>query len=246
MAIAFVKNETATAAQKAGGVSTMTITCATTHAAGNLVVVWALLSWATTGTVSSCADSKGNTYFRPGGTTDCRIFVSVLASSLGVGDTITITGTGDTWSKSAMSVAEFSGAAALTGNSSGQTAGFSISTTPSVSITPATAAVLIVGACGIIDGPTGDTFTQDSDTVGGDSWHSGPSAGTTGGSANTNCALRTVYKITTSAAAQTWNPTLGTARSGNIVLGTVPEIATITKKHLYTKNQVPIMRPALR
>lgn len=69
----------------------------------------------------------------------------------------------------------------------------------------------LVGA----NGPSGDTFTQDTDTTGG-SWSPASASaqiGSTGAGATTNATSKFGYKVVTASGTQTYNPALGTARN---------------------------------
>lgn len=214
MAVAFVKNG-GVAGDKSSGVTSLSVTVpAGGHALGNLVVVvfgWQLASGVT---LNNVTDSRGNAYTitDPGPATGNQkggIAASVLTTALLAGDTITVAFSG-TPNRIGISCLEFSGASVIEDVAS--TNAFSATaTSPSVGpITPASAVTLIIG--GISEHGT-TTLTEDSDSAGGDTWHSGPTGGTTGGSATGNIVVRASYKITTSAVAQTFNPTPGTLRN---------------------------------
>jgi epidermal growth factor receptor substrate 15 len=82
---------------------------------------------------------------------------------------------------------------------------------------------IVIGALSL-KGPTGDTFTQDTDTTAGGAWTSIGGAtpgGTSGGSATGNQTARGAYKIVTTATAQTYNPALGTARNYVELIGAI-------------------------
>jgi len=90
------------------------------------------------------------------------------------------------------------------------------SATPSASNTSNLQDSLLIGAVGV-NGPTGDAYTQDTDTTNG-SWVTGTRSGTSGGSASTNITINSAYKITTASGAQTYNPSLGTSRQWGEIL----------------------------
>lgn len=232
MAIAFVKNG-GTNGDKVGGNTTLSLTVpAGGHALGNLVVVAVGYSANQTSTTTAVSDSRGNTYTLieevPTATSGlCALWVSVLTTALQAGDSITVTITGGgtpTFVKSAVTSAEFSGASSTEDVASAQGRSASTTTPSAGPITPPSAATLVIGAVGPF-GPTGDTFTQDSDTAGGVGWTAGATGGTTGGSAATNITVRLAYKITTSSASQTYNPTLGTARECGWVIAALQQAA---------------------
>ena len=216
MAIAFVKAGGVNA-NKAGSITSLSVTVpAGGHAAGNLVVV-AVGGSGTASIGFTVADTQGNTYTQietsaAAGNQKFLIFASVLGTGLSAGNTITATTTVSFVARLAVSAFEFSGAT-ITEDVAGANidGGISASTTPTVGpITPPSAATLLIAAH-VAVGAT--TITEDSDTVGGASWQSGPLAQTTGGSTGSNIVLRPAYKITASSAAQTYTQTWGTART---------------------------------
>lgn len=86
------------------------------------------------------------------------------------------------------------------------------SATPSRQITPTQAGDLVY--CAIqTNGPSGDAFTQDTDTTNG-SWVSLTRSGTAGGSATTNVTSAGGYKIVSAAGVQTYNPAITSRRWG--------------------------------
>ena len=78
--------------------------------------------------------------------------------------------------------------------------------TPSISRTP-TAALQLLYTAMAVEGPAGDTYTQDSDTTDG-SWATNTSLSTASGTAASNQTIRGAYKIVSGTGAQTWNPTI--------------------------------------
>jgi hypothetical protein len=214
VAIAFVKAG-GTAGNKVGGNATLAVTVpAGGHAIGNTVVVAAGGAVGTAFATQSITDSRGNSYtlieVYQGGTgfSFASLFASVLTTGLQAGDTITLTAGSGTFSRSALLAAEFSGAS-ISENVASIAASVS-GTAPSIGpITPVDAVTLVLAEISNSQQPTDAAFTEDSDAAGGDSWH-GFVAGTTGGSSSSNIVLRLAYKITTSAVAQTYNPTTPT------------------------------------
>lgn len=69
----------------------------------------------------------------------------------------------------------------------------------------------LVVAATVLEGPTSDTWTPDSDTTNG-SWSANASGGTTGGSALTNIAIRTQWKVVNASGTQTYNGSNSTGR----------------------------------
>lgn len=77
---------------------------------------------------------------------------------------------------------------------------------PSIARTPLVAGQLFYAALSV-EGPTGDTFTQDTDTTDG-AWQTLTRLSTTSGTAASNQTINGVAKLVTGATAQTWNPTI--------------------------------------
>jgi hypothetical protein len=74
-----------------------------------------------------------------------------------------------------------------------------------------------------VEGPQGDTYTNDADTTNG-SWTALSKAGTTNATADQNSTTYGGYKITTGAGSQTYNPTINNARDS---AGIMVEIAPV-------------------
>lgn len=214
MAVAFVKNV-------GSGTGTGTTTVVTVPAAGvaigNMLVVRGYQA-SSSAVVSSVVDTQGNTYSEwvaKSGTGDwIAAWKCAVTTALVSGNTITIT-----WSvkgDSSLVVEEFSGVA---NTEDGETIATGTSTTPSATLTTTNAANLLVGHVGINNGSP-DGFTEDADSDGGSTWVTLTSA--TSGSDNIS---RGAYKITTSAVANTYNPTLGTSRTWFEQLGSLKETA---------------------
>jgi hypothetical protein len=231
MAWAFVR-QGGTNATKTAGVATLAATVpAAGHALGNQVVVTV---YGIDGNVNrgTCADSKGNTYAintpTSAGQNPCVIFVATLTTALVSGDTITWTLPSNTTTGACICTAEFSGGTTTADVTGINKANNSTTTTPTVGpITPGTATALVIGVVGA-NGPTPtDTFTEDTDSDGGDTWHSLTRTGTSGGGATSNVTLNSAYKITTSAVAQTYNPVLGTSRVYSAAIGALTAASVV-------------------
>ena len=222
MALAFVKQGGSTA-NKTTTAPSWTITVpAGGHAAGNLLVI--ATGWFPAGatiTLSSVTDPRGNTYaiLDPGvpsstsNTGTMALAASRLTTALQAGDVITITTTAATGpSRWIVVSAEFSGASTTDdGGANTNSGGVLSQPTNSGSFTPSGATDLIIGGYTEI-GPTGDTITEDSDNAGGDTWHTVPKAGTTGGSATTNISGGMSYKFTNSIASQQYGVGISATR----------------------------------
>jgi hypothetical protein len=212
MAIAFVKNGGTASSKAVGGATSLSVTVpAGGHAAGNVVVLrWAADLIVASGTAPSVTDSRGNTWVELSGGTTGPIhgtLASQLTTALQAGDTITLTWANGAQGAMAISTTEFSGVSVTENVPEGATSNTGGSTTPSVSVTPTDAAALVFSNLRI-QGPVGGSYTEDGDSAGGDTWHTFPAVGTTGGSASSNASCKGAYKITTSAVAQTHNPTI--------------------------------------
>ena len=151
------------------------------------------------GSVTSITDTGSNTYaaLHANNTADPNGFVWVgnITTALVSGNTITVTIS----ASASLNVAidEFSGATATEDGTSASANG--TSTTPSVTMTPNTAG-LMIGYLAIKD-PAAVTITEDADTTNG-SWVSLTVVG--------NVDLKTggAYKILSASGAQTYNPTI--------------------------------------
>jgi hypothetical protein len=87
----------------------------------------------------------------------------------------------------------------------------------------------LVYAVEAVEGPSGDTYTQDSDTTGG-AWTSLTKAGTTNATADTNQTTYGGYKVTSVTGAQNYAPTINNARdsAGLILELAAPAVVTGT------------------
>lgn len=228
MAVAFVKN---IGTDTANMETTLVITVpAAGVALGNFIVVRGSLDAG--GAVSSIVDTGGNTYTErstftwPSGSNNvCHIWTAPVTVALTSGNTITITFAKDS---GAAAADEWSGVGTYDGTASDATG---TSTTPSSNaFTPAGAGLVIGGL--FYAAVANQISAEDSDTNGGGSW-----SGLTfvGGAGNQGC--HGAYKITTSAASQTYDPTLSIsigwgadivafnqAASGSLVFHRVPHL----------------------
>lgn len=229
MAVALVKNLGTGSSKTAASPRTITIPAAGV-AAGNTVFVFWGCNDASLAKPSSVTDTAGNTYVLDkgtasvGGSADAQqVWRSNIATALVSGNTISVSGqstsAGVTW----WTAEEFSGVASGAPTASAENVSTS-PTAPTLAATPTAAGSLVVGGLSL-NGPTEDTFTQDSDTLEG-SWVSLTSAGTTGGAQTSNETGRPGFKVVSGTSAQTWNPTTGTLRSWAMVLASYPEAAT--------------------
>lgn len=211
MAIAFVKNGGTTTSKAVGGATSISVTVpAGGHALNNTVILeWGTDAIVGTGTAPTVTDTRGNTWTELSGGTTGPIhgaLAAKLSTALIAGDTITLTWVNGSQAAIAVRTVEFSGVSTIE-DVADAGSGLTTTTTPTASITPTAAAVLIL-AFVRINGPVGDAYTEDADSTGGDTWHTITAVGTTGGGAATNVSVKGPYKITTSAVAQTWTATI--------------------------------------
>lgn len=215
MAVQFVKN--IGTAFSSSSIATQSITVpAGGVPAGHLVVVrQTSFNW-TSGT-PACSDSRSNTYAanwasNTGALGENNVFSSVLTTSLQSGDTISVSvATGN--QNYCMCADEFAGSVSSSPLLQAGTSTTGTSTAPSCSATPSSppANILIVGFLEAA-APNTDSFTEDSTSAGGDTWHS--LTAVTSPASGTQMMLRGAYKIpTNSATAQTWAPTLGVSHT---------------------------------
>ncbi len=186
------------------------------------------------GTETSCADSKGNSYTKirervngspgAGAGATAAMFFTKVTTQLVSGDTVTITFSSAVTAKAA-TTSLFSIGAGNTVTVDGQASGTpeEATTAPSATISGITAADRLWIACTAVEGPTGDTLTEDSAP-----YTSTTRAGTTGGGAATNMTVNGAWKIQ-SVASDTYNPTLGTARDCAQVFAVLKEAAAGTQ-----------------
>lgn len=213
---AFVRHCNTSAITTAVTSRTLTVPAAG-HAAGNILVVRVTGNNAL-GTVT-VTDTQSNPYTPVHISTadpDMTVLVGQINTALVSGNSVTASFSST--DRVAMSADEFSGTSTteLVASVAGGP-GPSASPSSGASSTPGEAIALVLGQVAF-NGPTSDTFTQDSDTTGGPAWSSITTAGTTGGSAGSNVTLEGGYKVTTSAAAQTYNPTNSASRDYSCIL----------------------------
>jgi len=151
--------------------------------------------------ISSMTDTQGNTYtawaLRDNGNYDVIIYRCIVSTALVSGNTITAT-TG-MMHNSSMSVEEFS---EVSSTEDTETSGAGSSSSPSSGSASMTNATNLV--VGVVGGEVALAFSsEDSDTNGGDSWHSLTRVEVTNQVLNGHA-----YKFTTSATGQTYNPTM--------------------------------------
>lgn len=90
-----------------------------------------------------------------------------------------------------------------------------------------------------VEGPTSDTYTQDSDTTNG-SWSDLTKLGTSNATATDNQTVYGGYKVVTAAGSQTYNPTINNARdSAGILVRLTPKAATIRARVSWAQLELP-------
>ena len=227
MAVAFVKN---VGTSTSGNATTIAVTVpASGVAAGNTLVV--RIASTADEAISGIADTAGNTYTEwvPEilGNDNVFLYRCNVASALSSGNTITVTFSNK--ADAMLGVDEFSG---VSTTEDGENSASGASTTPSVAATISNAATLIVANLEI-SAAAADGFTEDADATGGASW---VSLTTVPRSAD---IMRGAYKIATSAATQTYNPTLGTSQSWTVALASLVSSAP-------PADQIPFLVQARR
>lgn len=228
MAWAFVAHR-GSANNKVAG-TTISVSPSANLDVGDIIVVRCVSDDSATNNGHTVSDSKGNVWtllrqqFSPGTDATSSLWASKLTASILTTDTITLTLT-DSVSAKAVGIEEFSVAVGNTFSLiGGNSVNFSTAT-PTITLSGLPAAThLWLGSIGI-EGPNGDTYTQDAD------YANNTSFGTTGGGAATNVASRFGSRIFPSAS-DTFNPTLGTSRDGNIILVALDEVSdVVTERH---------------
>jgi hypothetical protein len=167
-------------------------------------------------TTVSISDPRGNTWTvgaaanqDPGAAAagvSCRIAYCVVENAYTDGDDLTVEFGNNTAADSTV-VEEWANIDTVAPVAVAQVTNAGASATPSVAITPTAADQLVYAAIGI-EGPAGDTYTQDTDTTDG-AWSGLTSLSTTSGTAAANATVRGASKLVTTAgtpAEQTWNP----------------------------------------
>lgn len=152
--------------------------------------------------------------------------VCVVTRPLATGDTITTTFANSTAAK-AIRADQYSGVLTSTPVLAGTYTHTDNQTTTSTSVaaSPNAPGQAFIGAV-CVEGGTADSFTQDSDTTNG-TWVNPGRIGA--GTTTSGATLNPIYKIVTASGAQTYNPTLGTARDSTsvaLVLDKAPITAT--------------------
>ena len=224
------------------GVAIVLANMGSLYAIGDIIVVTTLTNFVDTNTVT---DSAGNTYTKVSTQSvftsfNFDIFYTVATaytapnfinwianSNEAVGKTYNV----GVYVIRPDSGTTFSSTGALFSSATGS------GTTPSITTASLSANQVLIGTV-CINGPNGDTWTEDNDTLNG-TWSSGQgatgpsiSAGTTGAGAASNYSIRSQYKLITSSGAQTFNPTLGSSRSYGVNYVAITQTGTPT----YTPN----------
>lgn len=195
--------------------STITITTVASVPANDTIILAVCTNTVSSGDNITIADDAGNTYQRivfgltATNTSTIFLFHCIGALALGSASTITITNN---------SAATLMSASALGVNGINDKCNYGVNNTLTTgnSTTPSGSSMiynLISGtpylalAFGVVEGPNGDTFTQDSG-------YNAPLTriGTTGGAAGTNRTIIGGYQLSSSVTFFTYGPTLGTAR----------------------------------
>lgn len=135
----------------------------------------------------------------------CYIAYAKVTTGFSNGDNLTFTYSGAVVAK-AIVVEEWVGLDATTPIAVSETTATGGSTTPSISRTPLASGQLFYGALSV-EGPTGDTYTEDSDTTAG-TWSTLSRVSSASGTAASNQTINGVAKLVTGTSAQTWNPTI--------------------------------------
>jgi hypothetical protein len=215
-------------------------------------------------TTVSISDPRGNTWVvgaaanqDPGAAAagvSCRIAYCVVENAYTDGDDLTVEFGNNTAADSTV-VEEWANIDTATPVAVAQVTNAGASATPSVAITPTAADQLVYAAIGI-EGPAGDTYTQDTDTTDG-AWSGLTSLSTTSGTAAANATVRGASKLVTTAgtpAEQTWNPGITSrdwaavaivfAPAPGVIMGAVGQVAdtstarTVTARKAAAAGQV--------
>lgn len=156
-----------------------------------------------TWTVAGPATNTGASVTNAGSA--CYIAYTRVANAYSNGDDITFNYSATVPAK-AIVVEEWARIHAVTPVAVSAVTATGTSATPSVSITPTTGGHVVYGALAT-EGPTGDTYTEDTDTTNG-SWLSLTRLSTADATATNNQTLAGGYKRVTASGAQTWNPAI--------------------------------------
>ena len=201
-----------------GGGSTSVFGVNAAVAAGSLIVLG--LAYDNNGTITSIADTAGNTYAIAVGenNTDgvkAAIFYKANVAALTTSDTITVTwGTEPNARQGqAVKVSGISTVSPLDKTLTAQGTGTSMNSGFTGNL--AVPEEIIIGICGI-EGPVGDTFTQDSQGYATPPYE----GGTTGGADDTNITIVGGYLITANNASRNYAPTTSPSRDWATVVAT--------------------------
>jgi hypothetical protein len=218
LGIQFVKT-IGSATSSSSSITTLSITVpAAGVAVGNCIIAMINgFNWAT-GQNATASDSKSNTYTRDYVLNSTTAGLNVMSSTtvttaLVSGDTITYTFTAGNQDY-VVQAHEFSGVSQSSRFFQSATGTTGTSTTPSITITPGAnppSTTLLIANVDTV-GTSAMTFTEDTDSTGGDTWHTLPRVNT---AQDTNkMTVHMAYKIPTlgnTGIAQTYNPTLGSS-----------------------------------
>lgn len=160
--------------------------------------------------------------------TTCYIAYAKVVNAYTNGDDITFTYNSVNVPAKAIVIEEWANLHATVPVAVAATTATGASTSPSISRTPGAAGQLFYAALSI-EGPVGDTYTQDSDTTDGP-WQTLTSLATANGTAASNQCVRGAAKLVTGTTAQTWNPTITSRDWGQVavVFDTAPQQADAT------------------
>lgn len=223
MAVTFVKS-LGSASSQSGAATTLTVTLTGSVPVGDTIILM-FSGWNGFATTPTGADSKGNTYVtdwvNPSASSDgySSLHRSSVTSALASGDTITLTFTagGD---DVVLIANQFAGIVTTSPVFQVGTKTSASSTTPSNTITPGAsppANSLVIGFLAVGNEGASSVYTEDTDTVAGDTWHTLTRVATTSGRTPTDKQQSQygAYKIPSSGntgTALTWNPLLGVSK----------------------------------
>jgi hypothetical protein len=161
-------------------------------------------------------DPRGNTWTFIGSSFGgTGVSATIVTNAYSAGDVIGVTSDGTFVFTG--TIAEWSGVNSATPYGVASATAASITNPTVTTATSVSSGDLVVGFV-TTGGPSGDTYSADTDTSQG-SWASGVGTitriGSTGGSATTNRTIAGQHKITTGGGTQTFNPVLGTARANS-------------------------------
>ena len=185
------------------------------------------------------SDSQGHTWVQvlgapalqdPGAAnagSTCWIWYAYIDEGLGTSDSITLTWSGAANPAAKAVVAEeWTGIRQTNPMTDDAIGGGGSGTAPNVgSLFPESGSLCYCGLS--VEGPSGDTYTQDADSVNG-TWSSLTSLSTTSGTAAANQTIRGAYKVVSAAGQQTWTPTITSRDWASInveFFGPAPDVA---------------------